>query len=499
MYLPTIGLEIHVQLKTQTKLFCSCKNASGADKTPNVNVCPVCLGHPGTLPVLNHSAVDLILKLGLALNCEIPNFSKFDRKNYFYPDLPKGYQISQFDQPIAINGHLDLLNKDKTTKRIRIQRLHLEEDAGKLLHEEGNDNALVDFNRAGTPLIELVTYPDFHSAIDVKTFCQELQLIVRYLDISNADMEKGQMRCEVNVSVSKTDKLGTKVEVKNLNSFKVVEKAVDYEINRQSRALDNNEVINLETRGWDDERLVTYSQRSKEESHDYRYFPEPDLPPLKDLQTRSQELRRYITELPLAKRYRFLMEYELSYDTAYLLTNDNDLSNYVEQVISELQAWVNSTHPGADNENWDHVKGKLIKTCANWLTGELFRLLNLNQVFLRDIKITPENFAEFILLIHQSKVDTSSAKKLLEIMFNSGRDPSSILEEENLTAIDDASIIDKYIDEIIVANHQTILDYKNGKVNAINFLVGKVMHLSQGRIGPDLARKKIIDKIEISR
>jgi len=497
MFLPTIGLEVHIQLKTNTKLFCGCKNSLGMEEKPNFNVCPICFGHPGTLPVLNNSAVDLLIKLALALNCDVPNFTKFDRKNYFYPDLPKGYQISQYDQPLAINGHISLTINNQTTK-IRITRLHLEEDAGKLLHESHTDYALIDLNRAGTPLIELVTEPDFHSAIEVKTFCQELQLMVRYLHVGYANMEKGQMRCEANISIAKPgDKLGTKVEVKNLNSFKAVERAIEYEIKRQSEALESDETVILETRGWDDTKGTTYHQRKKEEAHDYRYFPEPDLPPLTDLKEKVERIKTEMCELPIQRRERFVSEYELDYKTAYILTSDKKLSGYTENVISELKAWLltSGLEEGTTEEMWNKHKKKITKSVANWLTVELFKFFNESGATLESLKITAEDFAEFIILIYKGNVNSTSAKKLFEIMLKTGRDPHHILEENDLTQIDDSAEIDKHIAEVINMNATAIQDYKNGKVNAIHFLVGKVVGLTKGRANPDIVREKIISKI----
>ncbi len=498
MYLPTIGLEVHIQLKTNTKLFCGCSNCLGADEEkPNTSVCPICFGHPGTLPVLNSKAVDFLLKLALALNCEIPNFAKFDRKNYFYPDLPKGYQISQYDQPLAINGNITITTNNQSTN-IRILRLHLEEDAGKLLHETYTDYALVDLNRAGTPLIELVTQPDFHSSAEVKTFCQELQLILRYIEISSANMEKGQMRCEANISVSAvTDKLGTKVEVKNLNSFKAVERAIDYEIKRQTQLIESGGAVVLETRGWDDAKGLTYHQRRKEEAHDYRYFPEPDLPPLLDLKERADKLKTSIGELPMERRARFIAEYELDSKTAYILTNEKQLSNYTEQVISELKAWLLSSglEEGTVDEIWNKHKKKITKSVANWLTVELFKFFNAFGITIESLKITPENFAEFITLIYRRNINSTLAKKVFEIMFKTGQDPHQILEENDLTQIKDDTGIDKYIIEVIKANPKPVEDFKNGKINALHFLTGKTMALTKGKANPDTIKEKLLEKL----
>ena len=328
-FIPTIGLEIHVQLKTKTKMFCSCKN-DPFEKHPNVNVCPICLGYPGVLPVINKEAVKKVIKTGLALNCQISEYSKFERKNYFYPDLPKGYQISQYKTPLCKNGFLEIEGK-----KIRIRRVHLEEDTGRLLHFK--NYSLVDFNRAGIPLMELVTEPDLRSEKEAKRFAEELQLILRYLGVSDADMEKGQMRIEANVSLAKKEgELGTKVEIKNLNSFKALQEALNFEIERQKRILESGKRIIQETRGWDDFKKKTFSQRIKEVEKDYRYFPEPDLPPLHIKKEFLDEIKKEIPELPFQKRERFKREYELDQKSIEIFVKNRELSEFFEKVISEF-------------------------------------------------------------------------------------------------------------------------------------------------------------------
>ncbi|MBU3924953.1 Asp-tRNA(Asn)/Glu-tRNA(Gln) amidotransferase subunit GatB, partial [Patescibacteria group bacterium] len=396
-YKPAIGLEIHVELKTNSKMFCGCAN-DAAEKRPNFNICPICSGQPGTLPLANKKAIELTVKAALALNCKINKFSKFDRKNYFYPDLPKGYQISQYDEPFSKEGYLDIEISDEKnelvklqspndklqkisniqypiSKRVRITRIHLEEDTGKLIHPDGADYSLVDLNRAGAPLMELVTEPDIASSGEAKQFCQNLQQIFRYLNISDADMEKGQMRCEVNISLSqkspkdkptgqakvpegprtailrgrqangagKSQKLGTKVEIKNLNSFKAVEKSIEHEIIRQRKALEAGGKITQETRGWDENKEITFSQRAKEEAHDYRYFPEPDLPPIdfeKSGAADIEAIRNQLPELPEAKRKRFAKEYKLPINDIGILVSDKKFSEYFEEAVSELDSWI---------------------------------------------------------------------------------------------------------------------------------------------------------------
>lgn len=433
-YQPVIGLEIHVQLKTKSKMFCGCAN--------NLETCPICLGHPGTLPVINQKAIKLVLKTAKALNCQIAEISQFARKSYFYPDLPKGYQISQYELPLAIKGELN---------KIRIRRIHLEEDTGKLIHK--NNKSLIDFNRAGVPLMEIVTEPDIKSAKQAKKFCQDLQLILRYLEVSSANMEKGQMRCEVNISLKH---INTKIEIKNLNSFKAVEKSVEYEIKRQSKA----KKIIQETRGWDEKKQITISQRSKEQAHDYRYFPEPDLPPLK-----LSNISYQFPEMPAQKKKRFLQEYKLPKQDINILTKNQDLADYFEQAVSEL----------ADKN--------LIKLATNYL----LKIKNNYQ------KITPENFAEFISLINAGEISSSGADIVLAEMQKTGGDPSHIIEEKDLKQVSD---LDDIIKQVIKNNKIAIKDYKSGKEQALKFLVGQIMSATQGKANPQLAEKNLIKYIK---
>ena len=378
-YYPVIGLEIHSELKTQSKMFCDCPNDSTVTK-PNVDVCPICMGHPGTLPVINKVAVELVIKTALVLDCQIPKSANFDRKNYFYPDLPKGYQISQLYLPLSVKGFLEI-----NDTKIRIREIHLEEDTGKLIHPSGADHSLVDFNRAGVPLMELVTEPDINSGQQARQFCEELQIILRYLNASEANMEKGQMRCEVNISLGAGKKeLGTKVEIKNLNSFRAVERSINYEIKRQIDLLESDGKIIQETRGWDENKQKTFSQRKKEQAQDYRYFPEPDLPPLTDLASYSADLKVGLPELPQAKRVRFLEEYKLPEIDINTLVNNKSLSEYFEQVVSELETWLKI-------KKIDE-KQPLIKLTANYFLTELQKLLMASKTEIKDCKISQENF-----------------------------------------------------------------------------------------------------------
>ena len=492
-YQPTIGLEIHVQLKTKTKMFCGCLN-DFQEKRPNINICPTCTGQPGTLPVINKKAVKMVIKTGLALNCSIAEESFFERKNYFYPDLPKGYQISQYKIPLCANGKLKIDDRE-----IRIRRIHLEEDTGKLIHSKENFS-LVDFNRAGVPLMELVTEPDICSSKEARKFAQELQLILRYLGVSDADMEKGQMRVEANVSLrnknqraEKKQVLGTKVEIKNLNSFRAVEKAIEYEIERQEELLERKEKIIQETRGWNETKQKTFSQRTKEEAEDYRYFPEPDLPPLKITTNQILKLKSEIPELPAKKRKRFKKEYGLSEKDIEILVNFKPLGNYFEEIISELKEWEKTSL----NEKPSKTEsGKLIKLTANYLISELKKYTKNLEEDIRRIKITPENFAEFIILIHQGKISSTGAQITLEEMYKTGADPSHIIKEKNLTQVSDENELEKIIEEIIKNNPQPVQDYKNGKTEALQFLIGQVMKETKGRANPKIVARLFNQKLK---
>jgi aspartyl-tRNA(Asn)/glutamyl-tRNA(Gln) amidotransferase subunit B len=503
MYKTTIGLEIHFEAKTKSKMFCCCKNeaSNSLDDKPNTNICPICTGQPGTLPVINEEAINKILMTGLALNCVIPPKSKFDRKSYFYPDLPKGYQISQYDLPLCEKGYLDIALNDGSQKRIGVTRVHMEEDTAKLCHEP-DGGSLVDFNRAGVPLIELVTEPDINSAEEAKKFCQDLQLILRYLDVSNADMEKGQMRCEVNISLNKEGdrEFGTKVEIKNLNSFRAVEKSIEYEIKRQSGMLDKKEKIIQETRGWHDDKQITISQRGKESAHEYRYFPEPDLPPLMISHEKIDEIKRSIPELPAQKRIRFSTEYGLnSKEIDFFITNTS-IGEYFEKAITELNCWKEESK--AAQRNPEKSIEEMIKLCANYIITDLQSLIKEDAAakdgydfeYLKK-KITPENFGEFICLISLGEINSKIAKIVLTEMFNTGADPSQIIEEKGLSQIENKEEISKIIDTVLTKNEKAVEDYKNGKQNSFAFLIGQIMAASGGRANPqkttDLLKKKL--------
>jgi aspartyl-tRNA(Asn)/glutamyl-tRNA(Gln) amidotransferase subunit B len=485
-YIPVIGMEIHVELKTKSKMFCACKNGLGMEKEPNINICPVCTAQPGTLPVANLEAIRFVQKAGLALNCQIAEASKFDRKNYFYPDIPKGYQISQYDQPLCEHGHVAINGKE-----VGITRIHMEEDTGKSVHPKGAEYSLIDFNRAGVPLMELVTEPDIETGKEARLFCQKLQQIFRYLEISDADMERGHMRCEVNISLHKEgeEKLsGTKAEIKNLNSFRVVEKAVDFEIIRQAEILEKGEKVIQETRGWDEARGETVAQRKKESAHDYRYFPEPDIPPMRFDAGYVDELKKELPELPDAKTRRFVEEYGLSSENVSVITAERELAGYFEEVVSELKEKKKSGELESDEE-------KSIKLAANYMVSELQKHLVKNNETIKNIKITPENYAELIWHLADGKINSSAGQAVLEEMYATGGDPSQIIESKNLAQMSDSSELEKIVEEVLAKNQKSVEDFKAGKQNALQFLMGQVMMMTKGKANPgvvmEMLRKKL--------
>lgn len=461
-YQPTIGLEIHSILKTRTKMFCDSLNDT-EEKEPNKNTCPVCLGHPGTLPTINKQAVEAVIRVGLALGGEIAKVSRFDRKNYFYPDLPKGYQISQFNMPLVSGGEL---------LGVRIRRIHLEEDTGRLLHEDGV--SLVDFNRAGAPLMELVTEPDIRSGEQALRFAEELQKILRYLGVSDADMEKGQMRVEANVSLD----MGQKVELKNINSFKAVGAAIAYEIKRQKEILQSGGEIEHETRGWDEVKQKTVSQRSKEEAHDYRYFPEPDLPPFEphvvfDL----EDLKRHLPELPQAKRERFMRELGLSSEQVNILVGDKRLADFFEEAVSELATRGELTTSTIEKEPKELL--------FNYLTSDLLGLVAASGADFGGIKVKPEGMAHLVDLIADGKIGSRQAKDILKKMFETGDDPDAIMRAEDLETVSDSGELENAVREVVAENPKAAEDYKKGKEASIQFLVGQAMKKLRGRGNPE--------------
>ena len=470
-YRPTIGLEVHVELKTRTKMFCDSLNDPN-ERRPNTNVCPVCLAHPGTLPTINRQAVEFVIRVGLALRGTINPVTKFDRKNYFYPDLPKGYQISQYDQPLVVGGMLE---------GVRIRRIHLEEDTGRLVHatsDKGQAISLVDFNRAGVPLMELVTEPDITSVEQASEFARELQLILRYLGVSDADMESGQMRIEANVSVGqmKNDKLhmGTKVELKNINSFKAMEDAVRYELARHEEALESGGTISQETRGWDEAKQKSVVQRIKEDAHDYRYFPEPDLPPFETDFFNLEKLKAELPELPAKRRERFVREYGLNEAQADTLVGEPALADYFEEAVSELK----EKSPQAS-----------VLTLFNYLTSDIRGIVNELGIVLRDTKVNPEHLAHLVFLIESGKLTSRQAKDMLAKMFKRDEDPEDILKDESLYAISGTAELETIAQFILQENPAAIADYRKGKVASLQFLIGKAMARLKGKGNPEVLKE----------
>lgn len=493
-YKPVIGLEIHVQLATKSKMFSSAPN-NPDEKKPNTNIDEVVTAEPGTLPVTNKEAVRLGVMVGLALNCEIPEYSKFDRKHYFYPDLPKGYQISQYDEPIAQNGWVDILvpahdDHDAYNKRIRITRAHLEEDAGKNMHPEGLPYSLVDYNRAGSPLLEIVTEPDIETAEEARIFLQELQRIVRYVGASSADMEKGTMRCEPNISVRKPGEESLpkyKVEVKNINSFKFAEAAINYEIPRHIEMLEAGEMPKQVTMGWNEKDSKTVEQRSKEEANDYRYFPEPDLAPMHFTSEFIAQLKSQLPELPSQKRIRFKQEFNLDDATIETLLNWKELNEYFENVVSEIDAWIETEKAGD--------RSKLIKLAANWCLQDYSALLNAELANPLESKVTAENMAELVKLIDSGKISSSAAKQVFKVMYEKGGEPDHIVEELGLSQVSDEGAIETAVDEVIAKNEKAVSDFRNGEQKSFGFLVGQVMAHMKGKANPQVVNELLKKKL----
>lgn len=476
-YEPVIGLEVHVQLATKTKIFCGCPTSYGAP--PNTNVCPVCLGLPGALPVLSRQVVEMAMQAALALNCEIRSLSRFARKNYFYPDLPKGYQISQYDQPLAEHGYMEIF-LDGVRKRIGITRVHMEDDAGKSLHEgflDSNRFTYVDLNRCGTPLIEIVTDPDIRSSEEAYAFLTELKQIMQYVEVSACDMEKGQLRCDANVSVRLrgSDKLGTKTEVKNLNSFRFLKMALDYEISRQVSILETGGQIEQETRLYDASTGETAGMRSKEHAHDYRYFPEPDLLPLRISREWVERVRAAMPELPSQKRDRFVQEYGLREYDAQLLTSTRPLSEFFERVVQ--------------------VSGEP-RAAANWVMGDLMAALKAEGKDITESPVAPELLGELIALIAQGEISGKIGKDVFAKMFVSGEPPRSIIEREGLRQISDDAALAKIIDEIIAAHCKQVEQYRSGKTAVLGFFVGQVMKATRGQANPATVNQLLKEKLQ---
>jgi aspartyl-tRNA(Asn)/glutamyl-tRNA(Gln) amidotransferase subunit B len=471
-YETVIGLETHVQLKTRSKMWCGCANEFGAP--PNTNVCPVCLGMPGVLPVANEEALKLTALTGYLLNCEIPRFAKFDRKNYFYPDAPKNYQITQYDKPSTQNGYVDFEFQGKIA-RVRITRAHLEEDVGKNFHFERNSG--VDFNRAGVPLLEIVSEPDINSADMAYEYLNALKDILIYGGISDADMEKGMVRCDVNVSVRPMGQkeLGAKIEIKNMNSFSGVRRALEYEVPRQIEAVKRGEKLRQETRRWDDVGCITENMRSKEQAHDYRYFPEPDLMPFTPDDAWLASVKARAVELPLVRKQRFMSAYQLPPSDAQTFIDDVPLGDYFEGIARE------SKNP---------------KAVANWVINNLRAKLTESGTALADVKFKHEHLLELIALVDEKTISTSIAQTVFADMFATGEAPRQIVSAKGLAQVTDTSAIEKFCDEAIAANPKSVADYKSGKVAALNALKGQVMKLSKGKANPNLAGEILERKLK---
>ncbi|AAD36348.1 glutamyl-tRNA amidotransferase [Thermotoga maritima MSB8] len=476
-YRPVIGLEIHVQLSTKTKAFCSCP-ADVFELPPNTAICPVCTGQPGALPVPNEEMIRFAVKTALALNCKIHKYSRFDRKNYFYPDLPKGYQISQYFYPIATEGFLEI-DGDEGRKKVRIRRLHLEEDAGKLVHEGDSitraSYSLVDMNRCGVPLIEIVTEPDISSPREARVFMEKLRSIVRYLGVSTGDMEKGALRCDANISVvdTETGRQSNRVEVKNMNSFRFVERALEYEFERIVKAMERGEDVERETRGWDMATKITVSMRGKEEESDYRYFPEPDIPPVVLSDEYLEEVKKELPELPDEKAERFMREYGLPEYDAKVLTSSKELAEFFEECVKVVN------RP---------------KDLSNWIMTEVLRELNERNIEITESKLTPQHFADLFKLMDEGKISIKIAKEIFPEVFETGKMPSQIVEEKGLTQINDEKLIEELVKKAMEQNPKAVQDYKSGKKKAAGFFVGYVMRETKGKANPELTNR-IIQKL----
>lgn len=477
-YEAVIGLEVHAQLSTRSKAFCGCSTKFGDE--PNSNICPICLGMPGVLPVLNKQVVEFAIRMGLATHCSIAPKSIFARKNYFYPDLPKGYQISQYEEPICSNGWIEIELDNGTTKRIGITRAHMEEDAGKSIHDQDADT-LVDVNRCGVPLLEIVSEPDMSSPNEAYKYLYKIRQLVTYLGICDGNMEEGSLRCDANVSVRKKGekKLGTKTEVKNMNSFRYVEKALEYEINRQIDMLESGEVIVQQTLLWDTDRGICIPMRSKEEAHDYRYFPEPDLLPVLINKEWIEEIKKSLPELPDSRQKRFMQEYKLPrYDTE-ILTSERELAEYFEETIKNLST-----------KNIDSYK-----IVSNWMMGDVLRVINDKHMHVKEFPISSKNLAEMIDLITNGTISSKIAKEVFEEMLKSGESPKAIVDKKGMTQISDESAIEKVVDEIIKKNPEQVNQYRSGKTKVMGFFVGQVMKVMQGKANPGLVNELLQKKL----
>jgi len=468
-----IGLEVHAELATKSKIYCGCSTEFGSD--PNTHVCPICTGMPGVLPVLNEKVVEYAVKMGLATNCSIARFSKQDRKNYFYPDLPKAYQTSQYDLPLCYEGHVDFM-VDGKPKTVGITRIHIEEDAGKLIHDPYTGDTLVDLNRCGVPLIEIVSEPDIRSKEEAIEYMQTLKSTLEYLEICDCKMQEGSLRCDVNLSVRKKGetKFGTRTETKNLNSFKAIGRSIEFEIDRQIKELENGGTIYQETRRWDDDKGIGYAMRTKEDAHDYRYFPEPDLAPIVLSDEYVEGLRATLPEMPNIRRDRYINELGLPEYDATQITNSKHMAEFFDQAVAKCG------------------NAKLV---SNWIMSDLSRKLNETETEITDVKFTAENLGELIELIDKGTISSAIAKKVFEFMYESGDNPAKIVEEKGLVQITDESAIRDIVISVINENEQSVQDFLNGKDKAVGFIVGQVMKASRGKANPGVVNKLIMEEL----
>ncbi len=471
-YEAVIGLEVHAQMLTETKIFCGCSTRFGSE--PNTQTCQVCIGMPGVLPVLNRKALEFAIRTGLAVHCEISEYSRFARKNYFYPDLPKGYQISQYENPICEHGRIDI-TVDGQTRRIGITRIHMEEDAGKNIHE-GGTYSYVDLNRAGVPLMEIVSEPDIRSPKEAAEYMRKLRTILRYLGVCDGNMEQGSLRCDANVSVRPEGQkeFGTRAEVKNINSFRYVEKAIEYEIRRQVRVVEEGGKVVQETRLWDASKGITESMRSKEEAHDYRYFPEPDLVPVRAERSWIDSIRASLPELPDARMKRFVSDYGLPEYDADLLTSEKPVAEWFEEAVKS---------------------GGKPKAVSNWMMGDLMRLLNEENRPIEDCRLKPEQLAGMLTMIESGTISGKIAKTVFEEMYTTGKDAESIVREKGLVQISDASAIEKLVDEVIAKHPDEAGRFRGGEEKLLGFLVGQVMKASKGKANPKLLNELLKKKL----
>lgn len=489
-YETVIGLEIHAQLLTKSKMFCSCA-ADYQDSRPNTFVCPICMGMPGVMPKINRLAVEHVVKTGLALNCNISEYSKFDRKNYHYPDLLKAYQISQFDLPLALNGKLSVETDEGQEKLININRIHLEEDTAKLMHRrdsQGNGYTLMDMNRAGVPLMEIVSEPEMNSPFEARSYLQRVHQIVKYVETSSANMEEGNFRCDANISLRPIGEinLGTKVEIKNMNSFRSVFNALVYEQLRQAKLLDAGEKIEQETRGWNEEKQTTFSQRSKEFAHDYRYFPEPDLLPVALSKNQISDLGALIPELPSQRVNRYIDLYDLEMDTALLITSEKATSDFFDASVDLL-------------DNNSKVDKSLVKQVSNWIITNLFSLMNSEGKVISEILVQPSHLVELITLINDGSLSNNMATDVFKMVYETGRDPAEIVKEQGLVQISDNTILEDAVSRIIDENPKSVSDYFQGKEAVVGFFIGQIMRETKGTANPKIAREIVISHLEAIR